>query len=675
MSRGNRGAHLRAAIAAAILSLALTLGAAPASAAVPREGNTFKPRNGEELLEAADAISAEFTDEQAGNSVRIALAPIEYAVDRPVVLDPSDSVNVYLEPGDDQVDAPAPVITHGGTPGPLLVLDTGTQQSTVRGFELRGRGTSLAAFPLVEVRHGILRLVDIEVPASMPNVVGVALRPGGGTSQPTGWAAQFWESTVVSDASAPAVELSTHTAASSVDVYGGDPAVDFVGGPGTLDASLHNGWLEAGESTRALVRLRPGAGAGAQVDSSVLRGDGPLLEAMIDVGGTANALTPHRWLHHLTIDAPRHVPALRVAEGVVHTPGTVYLGSSDVVECSGTPSSPADIRLHEFYATGSVGSPGQHCSVAAQGQVHGVLALVDRSNGDYRPTFDSALVGAGREGGWPELFRSGHDVYGGQRNVFRMDLGAAEYQGNPPEIVEIEQEQLDSNGLLRLSAEALDIDPVETERLTYEWRVGSSPWNASPVIGYGPTVEYRFPQLTGSRRVRLVVTDPAGWADAETVLALPNFDVAGGDTPTPAPPPSSLLPFTPNPPSSKPKPTTVSAKLLRSRIAASSHRRKLRLGAAAKGEGALEITSNRPVRLFVSAWKVRGKGAKAKRTPVVGARSSVAIGVADLAAPVKLALPARLGKVRLKPGLYELRIKRGSATGPAVGTVRVRVTR
>lgn len=692
MSRGNRGAHLRAVVAAAILALALTLGALPAGAAVPRDGNTFKPRNGEELLEAADLIAAEGAL-QTGRAVVMLAANTTYEVDRPVDLTHGTQLI------SDGLDDEAPVLTHGSQPVTLLRLDdadipgkpglwdAGAGWDADQHVQLwvEVRNYSNPRVTAVEIRHGSATGIAVDVADGAYNVAGVALDSGGTLTG--GERATLNSSVVTSGGSAPAVAAGPRGVVTRSSIIGGGTTLELLGGV-DHGAAVRQSYLTGIYEITSVVLDVAGGATGVTAGAVVVDmrdSDGLTIASgtSIRVNGSKAQQARHL-LRHLTLAGRAAGPSVRVESGSVDLPGLVAIASYPLVDCSGAASGVVpEVWLDGFYTHDEIG--GEGCSLTADGRRSGSPMMSTPLEGPKLGWGSTARDGApiSRPGRFERLADAGgdRDLYGRDRTpgIFTgsaPDLGAVEYVASPPEILDVEVRPLDDPRYRLLDLEVFDANVGEAQNLTYEWWVDGQR-SLSSSSAFVHTADYGQ-----SATIMVRATDPVGFAVTWSGV-LPAVPHPAGLPPGPAPPGSrfpreplsSPRPSTSKPPSSKPKPTTVSAKLLRSRISASSQRRKLRLGAAARGEGLLQVTATRPVRLFVSAWKVRGKRAKAKTTPVVGARSSVAIGVADLAAPVKIALPARLGKKKLAPGLYELRIKRGSATGPAVGTVRVRVTR
>lgn len=133
----------------------------------------------------------------------------------------------------------------------------------------------------------------------------------------------------------------------------------------------------------------------------------------------------------------------------------------------------------------------------------------------------------------------------------------------------------------------------------------------------------------------------------------------------------------------------MTAQLIRSRLSARERKTKTGLIEPTKKMGIVDVTSNRDTKIQLSVWQLKKtkKSSKGKKSAAAAAKKkkrakatykAVFVRGAKLKLAIKpgtsqIALTARVGKAKLKPGLYELRVRRDS--GKSIATFRLRVTR
>ncbi|MBJ7472724.1 MAG: hypothetical protein JHD16_15570 [Solirubrobacteraceae bacterium] len=673
--------------AIAILAATTTLGGSPASAAVVRDGSTFSPTTGAELLEAADAITAE-SGTGLGGVYEIRLESKTYAIDRSLVIRGPRRVEFTFPDNSD-----APVITNLGAPGTLLRLSQALAPSSFDapapvedGVIFRPSGGSTAAFPVVDIERGGMSSLRVDVPASVPGAIGVRVGPfePNGPDEPPA----IVGAVVMSAANAPAVQVGSGAVIADSYVEGGSPTVDLVDSPGSgeLTTSLWRSLLVGASETATVVRAAPGARTAFTVASSIIDGTAGVPELVRVRAPTGGPVSPRVLLRGLTLDGTGPSTAIQVEGGEVDAPGLLSLGSATVVGCATTGPLTANVLLDGFYAEGMVGSVAA-CTVTANGRRTGNLNLQDRAGGDYSPRWGSPLIDAApvqRENRFTPYTGTEFDVYGNRRKMpgrvgfatteDQHDIGAVEYQGYEPVNLQGSATALDGDGLTRLIASAEDPNSDdETKALVYEW------WFEGELVATGADITYRLPvrpwwNLTmvakdeSQRQSSLsLVVDPFKPAAPTT----PDSPQAGGgkpDGPTVSAPgtPGAPAVLVPSRPAATQQPRTLLELRVTRKYVGRSTRRSTALGSATASEGELELRLSRDARLTLTAARVvKGKARSLPRARVV---------LATKQGTQRLRITARFGRATLQRGLYRVTVvASGSTAGPERRTVLIRV--
>jgi hypothetical protein len=688
-------------------SLVLGLSAPAALADVPRTGNTFRPRNGAELVDAVKtAAKLPATTQQ--DLVRIELAAGTYTVGS--TLDLSSYPGITLA-GPVLGEA---VITNSGAPITLLQIHGGDvdRHAVAKRIRFVVAGTtpnSAASVPAVEAQAGSeLSDVEVDVPASTPNVTGVRIVPGLTHDASDDEHATSNQLTVDSKATgAPAVSTTTESDLIDADLHGGDPTLlvtrdvkNFTAHPLLLQRAV----LSAGPGTHVLASIQPNGAATSVVLANSIFDGNDYADALVDAVGAPNragslALT----LTGDTLIGDAQSTAVRVSTASEEIPttlgmwGVLSLGSAVDVGCSGNDRRPAQIAIDGDYREGRL-APTSACSITESGRRTGDPKFTDRADGDYRPQWGSTLID-----GAPLAHASlPYDLLGGTRVSVRqgdapdrgMDIGAFEYQYSPIQSVDVQAEAMGNRGLVGFTAQAFDFNPSEDDALSYRWTFPDG------TTADGAQVTHRF-ATGGDKTATLDVTELSGMTQRRTVTVTtwvepgePGTDdpsyvgaertdppAGGGDAPTAPGGPGTTQGVPPGTPLSTQAPGLGQAKGAESALPtlesftpagnrlAGDARRATGPGKPAKGEAGVKLALTRAATVTVRAARVTGGKAKNVRG---GARRWTKVPSGTL----QLRLTSRIGKARLKTGLYRFTITVQAAGSAAeTRTMLVRVLR
>lgn len=685
----------RAVPTSAAVATLLLLVPATAWSAVPRTGNTFAPRNGAELLEAADAISSEGRTNAAFRGV-IELQDAEYAVSRTVVLT-SLYPAALVRPASGRAR-----ITNSGAP--ITLLRYSSQQAVpadagVRGVDFTLKGTTANTVIAVDLQRGsAVRDSSISVPTAGSKATAVRLSPSQGTATPASSAVIERVDVVSGTADAPAVRVSNGGQILDSTVTGGAPPVEIIGdasgsdlGHAVVDAST----VRTQGTTAAVPAIRVRGGGNslrAVVWSTVVDGTAGA-SPLIDVAGpTATTGALQADIGQVSLRGAQSSIGVRVRPGVGTSPlrvdvrGLLSLGSPLAVDCMGSANARSTVTVTGVYRSGS-NNQGTSCDFVESGLRTGALVWRDEASGDLRPVWNSPLVDAVQEGVVPPPAAQ-HDRSGGQRFVSVRssatpgDIGALEYQLTPPQNVVAEYVTLGNRGLTALVGEGFDPDEQEQAKLTYRWTLPDGTTFDRPVE------LVRF-SSSAPQQVKLAVIDVTGVTVFRTITVQPNVrldqpptDSNDPEDPGTLPEPGQPQPSDPAPEALFPQssgggsgaPTTSSGidpslkqdyppilKQVRAtkRRVLTSRRQQPEYATARRGEA----------EIIIETWR---KSEMALEVTPILEGTGMAAGLPLASVPLKpfkgrktLRVGGKVGKKKLRPGLYEMAI---SAT-PRPGAV------
>lgn len=550
-----RAVPTTAAVVATLLSTATTARAATV---------TFTPSTGAELVTAANTITNAGRADATYRGV-IKLSAKEYVISSTVVLS-TKALATIEGPEDGRA-----TITTSGTSEPFTLLrlssETPSSDAGLRNVDLtlkRNATTAMASGVVVAdlQRGAVVRDSTVTVPATASKATAVRLSAGLGITPVTTPAPAVARSVVVESSAteAPGVRLTNGGQLLDSTVRGGAAPVELASdttgsdlGPAVVDASTI---VTRGTSAAVpAVRVRGGAVRFRPVlwSTSI---DGTATDAgrIVDVLGptsAAGALEPS--LGQLSLRGAEASVGLWVRPGVGSNPlpvaarGILSLGSKIAVDCTGSTTAATTVTVTGVYRTGSK-VQGNGCSLPESGLRTGPLAWRDEAGGDLRPVWDSPLVDAVPDFGVPQPAGE-HDLAGGQRFVTIAsgstpgDIGALEYQLTPPENVAADFIPLGNRGLTVLRGEGTDPDPLEEASLSFLWTLPNG------VEVKGPVALQRF-ETTDPQVVRLTVTDVTGVTVRRTITVTPVIRLDepptdSNDPDDPVVPPTS--PTTPDP--------------------------------------------------------------------------------------------------------------------------------
>ncbi len=506
--------------------------------AVPRSGDTFSPRSGSELVEAANAISAEGASSTSFKGV-IELAAVEYVVDAPVVL---------TSLAEATVKGPSPenraTITNSGMPFTLLRLSSRVTSPTSGvsnvDFNVRNTGGVMPS-PVVAVdlqRGAQLRDSLITVPLSAPKATGLRLSPALGNATPVAPATARRVAVESSAMEAPGVRITN--GGQFLDrgsIRGGIPALDIAGdasgpdlGNATVDASTVRSYADNSVNTPTTVPVVRVRGGGNHLRtvlwSTVVDGMATSASQLIDVVGPSVASgSTEVDLGQLTLRGPSAGFGVNVRPGAGTSPlnvrirGLLSLGSQVPIECSGSASSTTFVTVTGIYRGAQNNSQNTGCDLFETDRRVIAPTFRDESAGDFRPAWDSSLIDGVSDVNVP-LPAGERDLVGGSRFVAVTntsspgDIGAWEYQVTPPENVTASYLTFGNRGKTLLTASATDADPQEELLLKYRWTLPNG-GNSD-----GSTFPYRF-TTAEPQEVKLAVTDVSGVTVRRTLIVTP----------------------------------------------------------------------------------------------------------------------------------------------------------
>ncbi|MBJ7470635.1 MAG: hypothetical protein JHD16_05010 [Solirubrobacteraceae bacterium] len=699
---------------AAVLASSLLLPAAGWSA-VPRTGNTFSPRDGAELVEAASAISTEGRT-NAGFRAVIQLAAREYAVSQTVVLT-SLAAPTVAGPAEGRA-----VVTNSGAPIPLLRVSS-AQTPTAGGisgvdFVLKASGQTSTTLSVVDLQRGsLLRDASVTVPASTSTSKATAVRlspsavPPSPAPAPAPTPAVMQDVRVQSAATeAPGVRASNGSQVLDSTITGGTSPLEVVGdasgttlGNVTVDSTTVT---SPGTSAAVpVVKVRGGGNAlRAVLWSSVVDGSSGAGQ-LVDVTGPSAAsgsLTVD--LGQTTLSGAASSIGLRVRPGAGTSPltvrarGLLSLGSQvAAVNCAGSVSAQTNVTVSGVYRVGG-NTAETGCDLVETERRIGALEWRDEAAGDLRPVWDSPLVDAVSDAAVPAPAGE-RDLMGGARFVqvgqgLPGDIGALEYQLTPPEDVSANFLTLGNRGLTALVGEGFDPDPLEEARLRFQWTL------ADGTKIDGPVVLHRFAS-DAAQQVKLAVSDVTGVTVLRTITVEPAIrlgeaptDSNDGEPPLPVPPvveppgpaPVVVPPFLPqavvipqqpaaapvvlqtaqppiDPSLKQDFPPIIKKVTAGSRRVLTSRRTNPKYASARRGEAEFLIETWRESEMALEVSNV-----------VEGQGLTVGLPVATVPLrPFKgrktLRVGAKIGNRKLRPGLYQMTI----AATPRPGAVPERV--
>jgi hypothetical protein len=657
-----------------VAALASALSASSAWGAVPRDGMTFSPRNGAELLEAVGIIGA-IGPQEPKDTARIELADSTYVIDRALSFPGNHPVElVGPEDGD------AVVTNRGAAPTRLLHGAADVNWSLlVRYVSFEIVGTTSAALSVVDVgKQAVLRDIEVTVPATMPAVTGVRLR--------TESAANGLE--VVSGATAaPAVRVEPGASTYGLDLTGGEPTVHVPDVPAfRRGVSLGDGFISGGAKTRRLVAIDGATGELSVGLGMALLEAGPQTETLIDIGGATGPPFVESGmdlrLGRLTLLGGPAVTAVRVAPGVAGSKMTVIgdgllsLGAGPAVACVPGGVAPLAVLIRGIFREGPVTS-GAACTVDEQGRRTGDPRFRDRAAGNLEPLWGSSLIN-----GSPGNEYVGSDLLGnpspswkgyGPPEEWTGDIGAIEYQFTPAELDSVAVSEPGNRGLVRLSAVAHDTSAEEHAQfgVSYRWQFSDGTEltgaNVSHRFALPENVDFEdwYPwaqlwvsEVSGTQRYEYIPLDP--WlafceapSDSDdytrsTFCPKPSASPTPSPQPTATPAPRPFSTPVPRPtqsPSAAARPLVTRFEVVRSRTSARA-RRSTALAASRPSEAAIRLGVNADAAVALALER------KAGRTWEAVPRANVA-----LTAPKGLGIlrvTSRFGAVRLAPGLYRL---------------------
>ena len=679
-----------AAVAAFLLLLPAT-----AWSAVPRTGNTFSPRTGAELLEAADTISVEGKTNAAFQGV-IQLEDAEYAVSRTVVLSSVTPATVVGPP------AGRARITNSGAATTLLRFSS--QQAPpadggVSGVDFTLRGATTNTVVAVDLQRGsALRDASVSVSSTTPKATAVRLSPSFG-SAPAASSATIERVSVVSTANeAPAVRVTSGGQVLDSAITGGAPPLELAGdasdfGPIVVDASS----VRTQGTTPAVPAVRVRGGSShlrAVVWSTVVDGTAGAGQLIDIAGPTATTGSLETDIGQMSLRGVASSIAVRVRPGLGSSPlrvglrGLLALGSQLTVDCTGSTSAVSSVTVVGVYKTGT-NNDGAGCDFVESGVRTGALAWRDEAAGDLRPVWNSPLVDAVPDFGVPAPAAQ-HDRAGGQRFVQVTsgatpgDIGALEYQLTPPQDVVADYLTLGNRGLTALIGDGIDPDEQEQANLAFRWTLPDGTTSDSPVA------VVRFTSAE-PQQVKLAVIDVTGLTVFRTITVSPNIrlDQAPTDSNEPGDPGDPGQPGQPGDPGQPSGPGTLVPQLglggatdpasepgidpslkqeyppILKRVRATkrrvltSRRQQPKYASARRGEAEIVIETWRKSEMALEVTPIlEGTGmaaglplASVELTPFKG-RKTLRIG-------------GKVGKRKLRPGLYEMAI----AATPRPGAV------
>ncbi len=692
----------------------------PASgwALVERSGDTFFPKTGPELSEAATTISSEGASD-ASFKATVELVAGTYSVASPVVFTSLSAPTVRGPEAGGRA-----IVTNSGSPITLLRLSsrdtTATSGISNVDFTLKGTLTSGSVIALDLQRGSQLRDSTVKVPSSTMTATAIRLSPALGIASPAS-PAVLQRVTVQSNApSAPAVRATNGSQVLDSTITGGAPALEIAGDASGAD--LGNVTVDSTrvkstgtDTTVPIVRVRGGGNhVRAVLWSTVVDGTLTGAQNLVDILGPTSAAgsvdvelgqSSLRGVATTPSRAVRVQPGLGAAKLTLKIRGLLSLGSLTTVDCMATPSDPAssvEVTIAGIYRSGS-NAAGTKCTLAESALRTGTLSWRDESNGDLHPVWNSPLVDAVSSSALPALTGT-HDADGGARFVqigsgAPGDIGALEYQLTPPEGVSANFTTLGNRGLTALVGAASDPDEFEEPQLRFRWTL---PDNSTVA---GKEALYRFGSAT-PQEVTLDVIDVTGRSVQETITVNPvvrldeparDFNVPeepGPVDPSPVDPvPVDPVPVPPEPvgpqfvfvpptiPSSLAIPKVVTADpkpdpslkqdfppilksvKARSRRVLTSRKSQPMYAAARPGEAEFVIETWRESEMALEVSTVlEGKG--------------LTVGLPVATVPLKefkgrktLRVGAKVGKRKLKPGLYQMTI----AATPRPGAVPERL--
>lgn len=689
---------------------AFVVAASPAAAAVPRDGATFKPRSGAELLEAVGIVGT-LVPTGTSPTARIELAATTYVINRELSLTGNYPVEIV---GPESGGA---IVTNGGaTPTRLLHAVTGENNWSmlVRYVEFDERGTTASAFSVVDAgSQVILRDVSVEVPTTMPAVTAVRLRTESAVNG-------IVVDTGATDA--PAVRVEPGASLHDIDLTGGEPTVQVPDVSAfRREVGIAFGAITGGPTTKRLIAVDGVTGEQRVSMGGLTLRPGPATDALIDVAGATGppfaGYGTDLSLAGVTLLGRSGVTGIRVAPGVagsqvsVIADGILSLGGGIAIGCAAGGTQPLNVLVRGIYREGEL-SPGAACTIDEQGRRTGDPKFRDRAAGDLEPLWGSTLIdgapGFGSSKGY------------GPVDEWIADIGAIEYEYTPAELEQVTIDEPGNRGLVRLEAVAHDQSAEEdaTYGLTYRWRFsdGTELWGANAThrlevpedvdfMDWYPGVELVIFDVSGTQHHAYIQLDP--WVmpcepatDADeyergdlcpdpnaptptptpSPSATPTPSPQSPNLPTPTPLPGSQRPLgggaprpTPTPkPAPAPRPLLSRFEVIRGR-ASSRARRASGFAATRPSEAAIRMGFGADAKVELSLER-KGRGAAWAAVP--GAQLS-------LTAPrglQLLRLTTRFGKARLSPGLYRLTAKVTPASAstaplPAPQQALVRIAR
>lgn len=498
---------------------------------MPRDGNTFSPRTGAELLEAADTVSNEGRTSPTYKAV-IQLNDADYAVSRTVEVVTAFPVAVR---GPETGRAR---ITNSGSPITLLRYSSGQAPAAdagVSGIDFTLKGSSTNTVVAIDLQRGsALRDSSVTVlsatPTTLAKATGVRLSPALGTAATASTASIDGVQVTSAAGEAPAVRVTNGGRIANATIAGGAPPVEVSGdasgtdlGEAVLDASTVR--TQGTAASVPVVRVRGGGNRLRPVIWSTVVDGSAGAASLIDVTGpSASGGSIEGELGQLSLRGVGSSIGLRVAPGAAASPsrlavrGLLALGSQLAVSCSGAAGATTTITVVGVYRTGS-NTRGTGCDFVESELRTGALAWRDEAAGDLHPVWDSPLVDAVPDFNVPAVVGQ-RDRAGGARFVQVRngaspgDIGALEYQLTPPENVSADFLTLGNRGLTALIGDGTDPDELEASRLEFAWTLPDGTTFDSPVA------LVRFP-TTDPVQVKFTVTDVTGATVFRTITVQP----------------------------------------------------------------------------------------------------------------------------------------------------------
>ncbi|MEH3054659.1 MAG: hypothetical protein PGN13_11750 [Patulibacter minatonensis] len=709
-------------VALGLAAVALLLLLAPAAgAAVPRDGLTYLPRTGAELTEAVGLVNALPESLRAEDAARIELEAREYAVAAPLVLSPRRG----LEIGGPTIGRAT--ITNGtATPSTLLRLTDVVESTslTASHLDLRLQGSSSAAFVALDAREGVrLEDIGVTVPAGTPNATGVRLAPSASTPRTVTNVSALGLDVESQATGAPAVLLDADAWLRSSTVTGGQPTLRLQRTGSDLATSFDivvasGNLLTAGPTTRHVVEVALGAsGQTFFLRSSELRA-GAATTALVDVTGptappTASGSPGFVVTGSSLLGGGRATgivlhPGAAGSSGSVGLHGLLQLDAPTAISCT-EPGAALPVTIAGIYREGSIDARGA-CRVDEAGRRTGDPRFANRAAGDLTPLPGSSLIDAAPSPFWREP-----DLYGNPRpsavgsTTTPDDIGAIEYQ-HPPQPETPTPTWTPTPTATKTPTVTPTPTPTPTPTVTATPTVTPTPTPTStptktptPTPTPTPTATpTKTPTATPTTTKTPTATPTPTKTPTATPTPTPTPTVTATSTPTvtstptpipteaptttptagPAPTPTPAVVatplaelFTPQPPLSTPLPTArpippflAGFELVRSRTTLSG-RRATALARTNAHDAALRIALRAPAKLRAIVTVRRGQ----RYVRVPGAVFSVN---APQGTSVLRVTP-RVGRARLRAGLYRLTILLSPAAGGAEvrRDVNIRVVR